>query len=59
MSPIIIQPILNNGTLYDAYAFLGIAGIILGLVFGVVSIMGVIEQTSIVIEHPNTIESGK
>jgi len=59
MSPIIIQPILNNGTLYDAYAFLGIAGIILGLVFGVVSIMGVIEQTSIIIEHPNIIESRK
>lgn len=59
MSPIIIQPILNNGTLYDAYEFLGISGIILGLVFGAVSLMGVIEQTSIITEHPNTIQSRK
>lgn len=40
VSPIVIQPILKTGTLYDAYAFLGIAGIALGLIFGVVSIIG-------------------
>lgn len=39
-SPIIIQPILKTGTLYDAYAYLGIAGIVLGLIFGMVSIIG-------------------
>lgn len=61
VSPIVIQPILKTGTLYDAYAFLGVAGIILGLVFGLVSIMGVIEidQKPIVMEHPVPIESGK
>lgn len=35
-----MQPILKTGTFYDAYAFLGIAGIALGLIFGVVNIMG-------------------
>ncbi|WMW23026.1 MFS transporter [Methanolobus mangrovi] len=58
-SPLIIQPILKTGTLYDAYAFLGIAGIVLGLVFGVVSIIDIIEQTIIIAEHPVTVESGK
>nr|WP_321498202.1 MFS transporter [uncultured Methanolobus sp.] len=52
VSPIIIQPILKTGTLYDAYAFLGIGGIALGLVFGVVNVMGVVEQTPVIPEHP-------
>ncbi|MDR7666482.1 MFS transporter [Methanosarcina sp. Z-7115] len=57
VSPIIIQPILKTGTLYDAYAFLGIAGIALGLIFGVVSIMGIVEPLVIIAEHPVKIES--
>jgi MFS family permease len=55
-SPLVIQPILKTGTLYDAYAFLGIAGICLGLVFGVVNGMGIIEQTPVVSGHPVGIE---
>ncbi|MBP1910125.1 MFS transporter [Methanolobus bombayensis] len=57
VSPIIIQPILKTGTLYDAYAFLGIGGITLGIVFGIVNTMGVIEQPSLVTEHPIGTES--
>ncbi|ETA69116.1 arabinose efflux permease family protein [Methanolobus tindarius DSM 2278] len=56
-SPLVIQPILKTGTLYDAYAFLGIAGICLGLVFGVVNGMGIIEQTPVVSGHPVGIEA--
>ncbi|TQD24376.1 MFS transporter [Methanolobus vulcani] len=52
VSPIIIQPILKTGTLYDAYAFLGIGGIALGLVFVIVNAMELIEQTSVITEHP-------
>jgi Arabinose efflux permease len=58
-SPLIIQPILKTGTLYDAYAFLGVAGIVLGLIFGVVSIMDIIEQPVIITEHPVGVESRK
>lgn len=57
--PFIIQPILKTGTLYDAYAFLGIGGIALGLVFGVVSFMGIIEQPVLIYEHPVGVESGE
>lgn len=57
VSPIVIQPILKTGTLYDAYAFLGIAGIALGLIFGVVSIMGIVEPLVIITERPVRIES--
>jgi predicted MFS family arabinose efflux permease len=56
-SPLVIQPILKTGTLYDAYAFLGIAGVALGLVFGIVNGMGVIEQTPVVSGHPVGIEA--
>ncbi|WMW24846.1 MFS transporter [Methanolobus sediminis] len=49
--PIVIQPILKTGTLYDAYAFLGIAAIALGIVFGIVNVMGIIEQTPVITEH--------
>jgi MFS family permease len=56
VSPIVIQPILKTGTLYDAYAFLGIAGIALGLIFGVVSIMGIVEPLIIIAEHPVKVE---
>ncbi|SFM31115.1 MFS transporter [Methanolobus profundi] len=56
-SPLIIQPILKTGTLYDAYAFLGIAGIGLGLIFGIVNATGVIEQPHMVIEQPMGIGS--
>lgn len=55
--PIVIQPILKTGTLYDAYAFLGIAGIGLGLVFGIVNLMGIIETPSIYTEHPVAIKA--
>ncbi|WP_342765096.1 MFS transporter [Methanolobus sp.] len=57
VSPIVIQPILKTGTLYDAYAFLGIAGIVLGLIFGVVSSMKIIEPPVIIAEHPVRVES--
>jgi len=57
VSPLVIQPILRTGTLYDAYAFLGIAGIALGLIFGVVSIMGFIKPPVIIAEHPVRVES--
>jgi MFS family permease len=57
VSPLVIQPILRTGTLYDAYAFLGIAGIALGLIFGVVSIMGIIKPPVIIAEHPVRTES--
>ncbi|TQD24372.1 MFS transporter [Methanolobus vulcani] len=56
-SPIVIQPILKTGTLYDAYAFLGIAGICLGIVFGIVNVMGIIEQTPVISEHPTGMET--
>jgi len=56
VSPLIIQPILKSGTLYDAYAFLGIAGVGLGLAFGIVSVMGIIDQSVLTIEHPVAME---
>lgn len=56
LSPIVIQPLLKIGTLYDAYAFLGIAGIILGVIFGVVSIMRIVEPP-IIIPHPIKVEA--
>ncbi|WMW25181.1 MFS transporter [Methanolobus sediminis] len=56
-SPIIIQPILKTGTLYDAYAFLGIGGIVLGLVFGIVNMMGIIDQAPVISEHPARVEN--
>ena len=52
VSPIVIQPILKTGTLYDAYAFLGIAGIAMGLIFGLVSIMGIVKLPVIIAKHP-------
>lgn len=59
VSPIVIQPILKTGTLYDAYAFLGIAGIALGLIFGVVSIMGIVEKPVRIAEYPVRVELGE
>lgn len=58
-SPVIIQPVLKTGTLYDAYALLGIGGMALGLVFAAVNFAGVIEQTSTVTEHPAGKETGR
>ncbi|WP_340818140.1 MFS transporter [Methanolobus sp. WCC4] len=51
VSPLIIQPILKTGTLYDAYAYLGIGGMVLGVIFGIVNVMGVIEQPVLAIEE--------
>jgi len=56
-SPLVIQPILKTGTLYDAYAFLGITGICLGIVFGIVNVMGIIEKTPMISEHPVEVET--
>jgi hypothetical protein len=46
LSPIVIQPLLKTGTLYDAYAFLGIAGIVLGVIFGVASVRELLSHQS-------------
>lgn len=55
VSPIIVQAI--PGTLYDAYAFLGIAGIALGLIFAVVSITGIDEPLVVITENPVRLKS--
>lgn len=50
VSPIIVQAI--PGTLYDAYAFLGIAGIALGIIFALVSIIGIDDPLIVIAENP-------
>jgi MFS family permease len=55
VSPIIVQAI--QGTLYDAYVFLGIAGIALGLLFAVVSITGIDDPLVVIAENPVRLKS--
>lgn len=49
VSPIIVQAIPS--TLYDAYAFLGIPGIALGIIFALVSI-GIDDPLVVIAENP-------